>query len=106
MRALIRAMWQDEEGALLTIEWVFLATLLIIGIVVGLVAVRNAANSELAGFGVSLTSLDQSFYFMGTKLWDAWTGGSAANDVNDTNSEQLYNHRVVVPRLLEDSAGE
>ena len=42
MRRLFRRLWQDDDGALLATEWVFLATILVIGVIPGMVAVRDA----------------------------------------------------------------
>ena len=40
-------LWKDEAGFLVSAELIFVATILVIGLVTGLVAVRNAVTSEL-----------------------------------------------------------
>lgn len=47
MRRLLRRLWDDDQGALQTTEWVFLATLLVLGLIPGIVAVRDALNVAL-----------------------------------------------------------
>lgn len=48
MRQLVLKFWKDDRGSLLVTEWVFLATILVIGIVPGIVAVRNSLNHALS----------------------------------------------------------
>ena len=42
MQQLVRRLWNDDCGALIATEWVFVATILVLGIITGLVAVRQA----------------------------------------------------------------
>ncbi len=44
---LIRKLWRDDDGAMLATEWVFMGTILILGIIPGMVAFRNALNTTL-----------------------------------------------------------
>ena len=53
-------LWR-EETAVLTFEWVMLLTLLVIGIVSGLTAARDAIISELGDVAEAAISIDQSF---------------------------------------------
>jgi Flp pilus assembly pilin Flp len=56
MRALLRKLWRDDTGALLATEWVFMAVILVIGVVPGMVALRNAMNAALAKSACQLNS--------------------------------------------------
>ena len=56
MRRLFRKLWQDDDGALLATEWVFLATILVIGVIPGMVAVRDALNAALLKSACQLNS--------------------------------------------------
>jgi hypothetical protein len=47
MRQLLLKLWDDDRGSLQVTEWLFLATILVLGIVPGIVAVRNSLNSVL-----------------------------------------------------------
>ena len=40
MRQLLLELWKDDAGALIATEWVFVATILVLGSITGLVAVR------------------------------------------------------------------
>jgi hypothetical protein len=45
--------WYDERGSLIVTEWVFVATILVLGTITGLVAVRQATLTELANAAAS-----------------------------------------------------
>ena len=47
MRNLLARLWGDDGGALIALEWVFVATILVLGTVTGLVAVRQTVLAEL-----------------------------------------------------------
>jgi Flp pilus assembly pilin Flp len=83
MRKLMLKLWNDDGGALIAVEWVFVATILVLGIITGLVAVRQAVLSELTEFANAVLSLNQSFSFSGQSNCEASTAGSAAFDTND-----------------------
>ncbi len=67
MRKLMARLWNDQGGALISVEWVFVATILVLGVSVGLVAVRNAVNSELSEAANAFSALNQGFCFYGQK---------------------------------------
>ena len=76
--------WRDDGGALLALEWLFLATLLVFGLTTGLVAVRNAVNAELTTIADAATSLNVCFSFSGLSNCAAATCGSAATTLPST----------------------
>jgi hypothetical protein len=47
MAKLMLRLWRDDCGALIATEWVFVATILCLGSIVGLTAVRKAILHEL-----------------------------------------------------------
>jgi len=53
-------LWNEEDG-LLAFEWVLLVTLLVIGIVSGVAAARDAIIDELGDVAQAMLALDQSF---------------------------------------------
>jgi hypothetical protein len=63
MRQLMGRLWHDDQGALLAVEWVFIATILVIGSVCGLVAVRQAIVEELEDFAEAILSLCTTWHF-------------------------------------------
>ena len=64
MKNLLNRVWQEDEGVL-TFEWILLLTVLVIGIVGGLSAVRDAVISELGDVAEAITNLDQSYTIIG-----------------------------------------
>jgi hypothetical protein len=76
MRQLMCKLWQDDAGALIATEWVFVATILVLGSITGLVAVRQAVISELVEFANAVMSLNQSYSFSGQSNCESSTAGS------------------------------
>jgi len=76
MRRLMLKLWKDDCGALIATEWVFVATILVLGAITGLVAVRNAVNQELASFANAVLALNTSYSFSGQSFCQANTDGS------------------------------
>ncbi len=60
MKACISRLWKSEDGVL-SFEWVLLLTLLVIGVVGGLTAARDAIIDELGDAAQAMLALDQSF---------------------------------------------
>ncbi|NOX54537.1 MAG: hypothetical protein GXP27_08885 [Planctomycetes bacterium] len=73
---LLCAFWKDEVGAILSAELVLLATLGVIGAVVGLKAVSQSVNDELLDVACAFRSLDQSYSYTGLRTRGAWVAGS------------------------------
>jgi hypothetical protein len=59
--------WKEDQGVL-TFEWILLITVLVIGIVGGLSAVRDAMIAELGDVVEAMVSLDQSYTI--SNPWD------------------------------------
>jgi len=83
MRLFVR-LWRDDAGALIATEWVFVATILVLGIITGLVAVRQAVIAELGDFANAVLSLNQSFSFTGQVNCQSSTAGSQFIDAADS----------------------
>ena len=60
MKSLLRRTWIEDDGVL-TFEWILLVTLLVIGIVGGVAAVRDAIIDELGDVAQAMLTLDQSY---------------------------------------------
>ena len=74
-----------EESGVLTFEWILLITVLVIGIVGGLSAVRDAMIDELGDVAEAMLALDQSYYILwpwecnvGENTGDKWDGAAAS----------------------------
>ncbi len=81
MRKLLhRVAWEDE--GVLTFEWVLLITLLVIGIVGGLSAVRDALITELGDVAEAMISLDQSYTIL--QPWEVVTPDCIQDGASDS----------------------
>ena len=60
LKTLLYKIWNEEEGVL-TFEWVLLVTLLVIGVVGGIAAARDAIIDELGDVAQGMLALDQSY---------------------------------------------
>lgn len=69
-----------EEAGVLSFEWVLLITVLVIGIVGGLTAARDAIIAELGDVAGAAVAIDQSFSVNA----DPWLGRNAMS-YDDTN---------------------
>jgi Flp pilus assembly pilin Flp len=81
---MFRKLWNDEDGFIISAELVLVATIVVIGLVVGLTVLRNQVVQELVDVGQAIGSISQSFAFSGTKKDGvAWTDGSGYKDLVD-----------------------
>ena len=81
MSNMMRKLWKDDCGALIAMEFLFVATILVIGIVVGLTAVRGAINAELSELANAILALSQGYIISGQSGCCAQVDGSQAIDV-------------------------
>jgi hypothetical protein len=65
MLRLAKDLWTDQAGFVISAEMVLISTVGVIGLGTGLVAVRDAVNSELAEVACAITALDQSYCYTG-----------------------------------------
>jgi Flp pilus assembly pilin Flp len=81
MSQLLLRVWNDDCGALIAMEFLFVATILVIGIVVGLTTVRNAVTAELAELSNAILALSQGYTIFGLVGCCSEVQGSQAIDV-------------------------
>ena len=77
MKNLLNRVWSEDEGVL-TFEWILLITVVVIGIVGGLSAVRDAVIMELGDVAEAMVSLDQSYTIL--VPWSVGCDESGASD--------------------------
>jgi len=76
---------KKQAGFIVSAELILIATILVIGLIVGMVAVRDATVSELEDVGNAIAALDQSYLFAGVQdtVVGSWTAGSTWLDAAD-----------------------
>jgi Flp pilus assembly pilin Flp len=62
---MLRKLFHDECGAVISAELVLVLTILVIGVIVGLSEVAVAVNTELNDISNAIGALDQSYFFTG-----------------------------------------
>ena len=96
MTSLLRRMWTEDDGVL-TFEWIL--TLLVIGIVGGVAAVRDAIIDELGDVAQAMLALDQSYTILhplnisvhGTEQGGSNSGFVDAAVFQDCNRNDSFN---------------
>jgi len=100
MYQLMLKLWRDDCGALIATEWGFVATILVLGAITGLVAVRQAVISELTEFANAVMALNQSYSFTGQSNCQSSTSGSSALDsANSINESSIQPPNNTVTQL-------
>jgi len=96
VKSLLNRVWREDEGVL-TFEWILLITVLVIGIVGGLSAVRDAVLTELGDVAEAMISLDQSYSILSP--WEITTpdcGFDGATDSSYTDEAGMSQSRPAV----------
>lgn len=83
---LVRALWNDERGFIISAELVLIGTLCVLGLIAGMTLVRDSVAGEFTDIASAMRSLDQSYYYSGFRArktqgcgCKAWTAGSCFN---------------------------
>jgi len=65
MRSLFSKLWKDDSGALLSFEWILLATILVLAMVVGLKTVQQAILQEFEELAGAIGAISQTYSYAG-----------------------------------------
>jgi hypothetical protein len=76
-------LWADQAGFVISTELMIVATILVIGILVGLVAIREQIVQELADVAMAISDVNQSYSFGGVTGHSSSTAGSNFADQTD-----------------------
>lgn len=82
MKRVLSRIWREDEGVL-TFEWILLITVLVIGVVGGLSAVRDAVLTELGDVVEAMISLDQSYAI--SHPWDVQVPDCLVDGASDSS---------------------
>lgn len=83
MQKLITRLFHDEAGFIVSAELILVATIVVIGTIVGLSEVTNAVNQELEDVASAFGSVNQSFQFSGAVGHKGHAVGSRYRDSFD-----------------------
>ena len=96
MNIMWKHLWGDDHGGL-TFEWILLITVLVIGIVGGFTAVRDAVIDELGDVAGAIIAVDQSFTTEGPPCAPSFCLGSYSDD-----SPTVQRERPEEPPISQD----
>ncbi|MES2790701.1 MAG: hypothetical protein V4719_13905 [Planctomycetota bacterium] len=73
----LKAFWDDERGFIISIELILIATIGVLGLIVGLSCLSSAIVAEYQDLGWAVRSLNQSYFFGGFRGCKSWVPGSS-----------------------------
>ena len=76
-------LWNEDLGAVVSAEIMLVATILVLGVIVGLKSVRDSVATELADVGQAFANINQSYCYSGTSGHGASSGGGHFQDKQD-----------------------
>ena len=86
---MLKSLWNDECGVILSAELVLIATILVLGVIVGLVELQVAIVAELSDLSSAFGNLDQSYQVSGLASYKSFgrikarTNGASYTDLPD-----------------------
>jgi hypothetical protein len=86
MRQVLK-LWNDDCGVEIIVELILVLTIVVLGAITGLVALRQAVIVELTELAQALMALNQSFSFSGQTNCESSTAGSSASDTTGSIAE-------------------
>jgi len=114
---LLSRLWADEAGFVVSSELVMVATVMVVGMLVGMTTVRDQVVQELADVADAISEIDQSYSFGSVTGHTSSTAGMTFNDTEDNcdvdgndnsgpgNSAQCVNTNVPPDGESSDTAG-
>ena len=70
---LLSRLWADDRGAIISVEFILFVSILIFGLIPGLVALRNSIDAALGTIGNILTIIVPNFTFSGFGIGNSGT---------------------------------
>jgi hypothetical protein len=87
----LRAIWHDDGGAIISMEYMMLGGVVALGTAQGLTALRDATVDELKEMGSSIRSIRQTYTAPGIASPSASVSGSAATSTAPTSAAPTFN---------------
>ncbi len=80
---MLKAILKDEAGFVVSTELVLIATILVIGLIVGQTTLRDQVVTELADVADAISAIDQSYAFSDVTGHSSSTAGTVFDDEAD-----------------------
>ncbi len=100
MSRLLIKLWDDDNGAVISVELILIIAILIFGLIPGLVALRNSGIALLATLGNLANSLIPSFTFSGFQILAGTTVIGQVNGISFSPSVVTLTGAEVPPVVL------
>ena len=81
-------LWKDDAAFVVSTDLVLISAILVLGLMVGLVSLRDQIVQELGDVGLAIGLLDQSYTWSGVTGHTSVTDGSAMFDSTDVCDEE------------------
>ena len=78
-------LWHDDAGFVVSVELILITTIVVIGLIAGLTAIRDAVVSELSDVAGAVSDMVQTYSINGVSSDSASTAGSDYNDRTDSS---------------------
>ena len=88
MTNVLKALWNDNAGFVISTELILVSTIAVLGLMVGLTEVASGVNQELEDVASAVGSMNQSYVFAGFSGCKATTVGSCFTDIVDECDSQ------------------
>jgi hypothetical protein len=95
MRRLLRRVWDDDRGSIISVEMILIIGILIFGLVPGLVALRNSTNAFLGSMANTFSLLSPNY----TTTVITLPGGSTVLAYYQTNGSAKQVQAVQTPPM-------
>jgi hypothetical protein len=79
----MKRLWNDEAGFIVSMELMIVATVVVLGMLVGLVAIREQLVQELADVAEAISEFNQSYSYAAVIGHSSSTGGADFIDALD-----------------------
>ncbi len=79
----MKSLFNDENGFVVSAELILVSTIVVLGLIVGLVEVRQAISEELEDVAAAIGSMNQSYTYAGLKTNKSCLSGSRFFDDRD-----------------------
>ena len=80
---MFQQLWNDENGFVVSTELVLIATVLVLGMIVGLTTLRDQVIAELADVAAAFSNTNQTYSYSGITGHSSSTSGSYFDDNTD-----------------------
>jgi hypothetical protein len=98
MKHKLLMLWESEEGVVVSAELVLIATILVLGVLVGIASVRDQIVQELGDVAAAMSTTVQSYSFAAVTGHTASMAGSSFGDATDF-CDQLQELGTCTPDL-------